>query len=155
MQNIKDKFYQCISFPLGFICLEVSSNMLQRVYFTSTPIEQSPNRLTVRCIEQLREYLTGARKIFDCPLHLSGTDFQLLVWKETTKIPYGQLITYKQMAGLIGHPGAYRAVANALASNKFPIFIPCHRVVSSTVLGGYTPGLEIKKFLLSVEGVTI
>lgn len=74
------------------------------------------------------------------------------VLKEVRKIPYGETITYKELAKRIGRPRSYRAVANSLKANKAPIIIPCHRVVSVSSLGGYKYGLKIKERLLRLEG---
>lgn len=75
-----------------------------------------------------------------------GTDFQKQVWHEMTKIPFGQTITYKQLATNIGKPNAYRAVANACGANPFPIEVPCHRVVGSNgMLGGFSMKGGVKK----------
>lgn len=82
--------------------------------------------------------------------------FQIKVWKELKKIPYGEVRTYKQIAESIGHPKSSRAVANACASNPFPPIIPCHRVIRSNGgLGGYSGlgGVETKRKLLEKEGV--
>ena len=79
------------------------------------------------------------------------TDFEKSVLKETEKIKFGKTATYKEIAERIKRPKAYRAVGNALGKNPLPVIIPCHRIVSSTGLGGFTGGIEIKKFLLKLE----
>ena len=87
---------------------------------------------------------------------LKGTEFQILVWKEIAKIPFGQTRTYKQLAKTIKKPKAIRAVANACGKNPYPIKIPCHRVVGSNgYLGGYSAkgGTKKKKNLLKKEGI--
>ena len=87
-------------------------------------------------------------------MKLIGTKFQLLVWKEISKIPYGQTISYKEIAVKIGYPNSSRAVANACGKNPYPIIIPCHRVICSNgELGGYSGpgGLSEKRRLLKVE----
>ncbi len=105
-----------------------------------------------RAIIQITEFLEGKRTEFDIPLRLKGTDFRQKVWNELRKIPYGQTITYKELAQRIGSPKGYRAVANACGANPFPILIPCHRVVASGGhLGGYTGGLDIKLALINTE----
>ena len=81
-----------------------------------------------------------------------GTPFQQSVWRALQQIPYGQTISYAQLAQNIGKPTAYRAVANANGKNPLSIIIPCHRVVASDgSLGGYTGGLDKKRILLSIE----
>ena len=87
---------------------------------------------------------------------LKGTEFQILVWKEIAKIPFGQTRTYKQLAKTIKKPKAIRAVANACGKNPYPVKIPCHRVVGSNgYLGGYSAkgGIKQKKSLLKQEGI--
>ena len=85
---------------------------------------------------------------------IKGTDFQVLVWKEIAKIPYGQTRTYKDLANAIGKPNSSRAVANACGKNPYPLTIPCHRVIRTDgKLGGYSGegGIETKKKLLNQE----
>jgi O-6-methylguanine DNA methyltransferase len=87
-------------------------------------------------------------------MKLTGTKFQILVWKEISKIPYGQTMSYKEIAARIGHPNSSRAVANACGKNPYPIIIPCHRVIySNGKLGGYSGpgGISEKKRLLKNE----
>ena len=91
-------------------------------------------------------------------IKLSGTDFQIQVWKVISKIPKGRVKTYKELAKAIGKPKASRAVANACGKNPLPIKIPCHRVIRSDGgLGGYSGkgGIKTKKKLLKSEGVSI
>ena len=80
-------------------------------------------------------------------MKLNGTEFQNLVLKEISRIPYGQTMSYKEIAAIIGHPNSSRAVANACGKNPYPIIIPCHRVVRSDgKIGGYSgPGGESQK----------
>jgi methylated-DNA-[protein]-cysteine S-methyltransferase len=107
--------------------------------------------LEIECKEQLEEYLAGKRKKFSISIYISGTSFQQKVWNEMMKIPYGKTISYKELAEKIKKPKAYRAVANACGANKIPIIIPCHRVVATSGLGGYSAGIEIKRKLLHLE----
>lgn len=101
---------------------------------------------------QLDEYFAGARREFDVPLLFAGTDFQRRVWAALPTIPYGQTISYGEMARRIGMPTAVRAVANANGANAISIFAPCHRVIGSDrKLTGYAGGLAAKTFLLQME----
>ena len=101
---------------------------------------------------QLDEYFAGARREFDVPLLFAGTDFQKKVWDALLTIPYGQAISYGEMARRIGMPTAVRAVANANGANAISIFAPCHRVIGSDrKLTGYAGGLEAKEYLLTLE----
>ena len=87
-------------------------------------------------------------------MKLNGTKFQNLVWKEFSRIPYGQTMSYKEVAARIGHPNSARAVANACGKNPYPVIIPCHRVICSNgKLGGYSGpgGISEKRRLLINE----
>jgi len=105
-------------------------------------------------IQQLEEYFAGERKTFDVPLKLNGTEFQMQVWNELKKIPYGTVVTYKYIAEKLGNKSAVRGVGQANGANPIPIFIPCHRVINTGgKLGGYSGGgPEVKKRLLELEG---
>jgi AraC family transcriptional regulator of adaptative response/methylated-DNA-[protein]-cysteine methyltransferase len=105
-----------------------------------------------REVECLLEYLNGVQPRLDLPLDVQATAFQLRVWEELRRIPYGETRTYTQVAEAIGRPKAVRAVANACASNPAALITPCHRVIRGDgSLGGYRWGLERKKTLLSEE----
>ncbi|HUX08660.1 MAG TPA: methylated-DNA--[protein]-cysteine S-methyltransferase [Acidobacteriota bacterium] len=100
---------------------------------------------------QLDEYFTGVRKTFDIPLDLRGTPFQLGVWRELEKIPYGSVVKYGELASRLGSTA--RAVGGACGANPVSIIVPCHRVIGSDGgLRGYGGGLETKRFLLEMEG---
>ena len=109
--------------------------------------------ILLTAIQQLQDYANGKLNTFDLPLDISlGTPFQQRVWRALQAIPYGQTISYAQLATNIGQPTAYRAVANANGKNPFSIIIPCHRVIASGGgLGGYTGGLDKKRYLLGIE----
>jgi methylated-DNA-[protein]-cysteine S-methyltransferase len=103
---------------------------------------------------QLEAYFSGALKDFDLPLHYTGTGFQNTVWAALVEIPYGQTISYGELAARIGRPKASRAVGAANGANPLPIVVPCHRVIGADKsLIGFGGGLEIKQFLLDHEGV--
>ncbi len=102
---------------------------------------------------QLDEYFKRDRKEFNIPIDIEGTDFQLKVWKELSKIPYGKVFSYKEIAKKVGGNNYVRAVGRANGQNPVPVIIPCHRVVESNgKIGGYTGGIEIKQKLLELEG---
>jgi methylated-DNA-[protein]-cysteine S-methyltransferase len=103
---------------------------------------------------QLDEYFEGERTDFDVQMELDGTDFQREVWTELTRIPYGETISYGELARRVGRPSAPRAVGQANGRNPIPIIVPCHRVLASNGIGGYGGGLKVKRQLLAVEGVT-
>jgi methylated-DNA-[protein]-cysteine S-methyltransferase len=103
--------------------------------------------------QQLAEYLSGSRTKFDIPLDLRGSPFQLAVWAELQSIPYGQTISYAELAIRIGSPKAVRAVGAANGRNPVPILVPCHRVIASNGdLQGFGAGLDVKRALLDLEG---
>jgi methylated-DNA-[protein]-cysteine S-methyltransferase len=103
-------------------------------------------------VRQLRAYFAGDLETFDLPLAPAGTPFQLAVWRELCKIPYGKTISYGELARHLGNPNASRAVGLANGANPIPIVIPCHRVIGSNgKLTGYGGGLPIKEKLLALE----
>jgi methylated-DNA-[protein]-cysteine S-methyltransferase len=103
-------------------------------------------------ILQLDQYFKGERKTFDLELHLKGTPFQKQVWQELVKIPYGQTISYGELAHRIGNPNASRAVGMANGKNPVSIIVPCHRVIGKKGdLTGFGGGLAVKKKLLELE----
>ena len=106
--------------------------------------------------DQLRAYVTGELEQFDLKLAPEGTPFQLEVWKELERIPYGKTISYGELAERIGKPNAVRAVGAANGANPLPIVIPCHRVIGADgSLTGYGGGLEKKEALLALEGALL
>jgi methylated-DNA-[protein]-cysteine S-methyltransferase len=111
----------------------------------------SKNKLLIK---QLKEYFSGARKEFDLPLYMMGTEFHKLVWRQLCQVPFGQTASYKEIAEKIGRPKAMRAVGQANHRNPIPIIIPCHRIIGANGhLVGFGGGLDMKRFLLSHEGV--
>lgn len=102
--------------------------------------------------KQLTEYEKGSRKVFDLPLHLKGTEFQLKVWNALLEIPYGETRSYQQIAQRIGQPKALRAVGGACNRNPIGIIVPCHRVIGKNgKLTGYAGGLFYKELLINHE----
>jgi len=102
--------------------------------------------------QQLAEYFSGRRRVFDLPLDLEGTAFQREVWEALRRIPYGETCTYGELARAIGRAGGARAAGAANGANPVAIIVPCHRVLAAGGgLGGYAGGLERKRFLLELE----
>ncbi|EHJ00261.1 methylated-DNA/protein-cysteine methyltransferase [Clostridium sp. DL-VIII] len=113
--------------------------------FIETPLLKKAN-------EELQEYFSGKRKVFDLPLVMEGTEFQKMVWKALSEIPYGTTCSYKDIALKIGNEKASRAVGMANNKNPIPIIVPCHRVVGTNgKLVGYAGGLDVKQKLLEIE----
>lgn len=107
-------------------------------------------------VEQLVSYLAGQETSFTFSVDLRGTDFQLVVWEALRSIPYGQTVSYSDIASLIGRPSSVRAVGTAIGSNPLLIVIPCHRVIAKNgSLSGYRDGLEMKAGLLELEAANV
>jgi methylated-DNA-[protein]-cysteine S-methyltransferase len=103
-------------------------------------------------VAQLREYFAGERTTFHLELRMEGTDFQRRVWQELCAIPYGETISYGELARRIGQPGAARGVGMANGSNPISVVVPCHRVIGADgSLTGYGGGLDNKRTLLDLE----
>ncbi|MCP3966462.1 MAG: methylated-DNA--[protein]-cysteine S-methyltransferase [Lentisphaerae bacterium] len=103
-------------------------------------------------VKQVKEYFDGKRKSFEVSLAPEGTDFQKSVWNALSKIPYGEVHTYKDIAVSLGNKNACRAVGMANSKNPIPLIIPCHRVIgASGKLIGFAHGLKIKKQLINLE----
>ncbi len=151
--------YTSMESPIGPLLLAGDQRGLHMVYFANGRRPMSPPREWVEdkkpfkeVVRQLKTYFEGKLTEFDLPLVLDGTEFQLLVWKNLQKIPYGETISYGQLAKRVGNPDAARAVGLANGSNPIPIIIPCHRVIGSNGdLTGFGGGLPIKKKLLALE----
>jgi len=102
--------------------------------------------------QQLEQYFNRERKVFNLPLKLNGTDFQVKVWNALTEIAYGETRSYKELAAMTGNPKACRAVGMANNRNPIAIIVPCHRVIGHDgSLTGYAGGLELKRQLLELE----
>lgn len=138
---------------LGYLDIKANSEKIVSVYFSDTePDVGDSNPIVEECKSQLMEYFAGSRKIFSLPLDLKGTDFQIDVWHELMKIPFGEVITYSKLAFRMGDIKKIRAVGMANGKNPVGIIIPCHRVVGKNGnLVGYGGGLWRKKWLLEFE----
>lgn len=111
-----------------------------------------PSAVTDKAAQMLDEYFEGRRHSFDLPLIFSGSDFRKCVWQTLLSIPYGSTSSYSQVAAMIGHPKAVRAVASAIAANPISIFVPCHRIVLlSGIAGNYAGTPAAKSYLLNLE----
>jgi methylated-DNA-[protein]-cysteine S-methyltransferase len=145
--------------PVGPLLLAASEIGLRLVSFESSKHAAPPRpewkqnkSQFAEVIRQLQAYFHGELKKFDLPLTLEGTEFQLRVWNALREIPYGETISYSQLAERIGNPKAVRAVGLANGSNPIPIIVPCHRVIGSNgSLTGFGGGLPTKRILLELE----
>lgn len=151
--------YFVYTMPLGRLTIVASENGLTQILFGPQVIEgvaKRPSALTNTAATQLQEYFAGKRHVFDLPLDPKGTEFQLKVWEELKKIPYGEVRTYAQIAEAVGSPKGFRAVGLANNKNPLPIVVPCHRVIGAGgKLVGYAAGIKIKRYLLELEGVNV
>jgi methylated-DNA-[protein]-cysteine S-methyltransferase len=169
--GLLDVAYTTEDTPVGRLLLAATPRGLVRLAYLDSDVEEdgvlehlaqhvSPRILSSgRSLDEPRreldEYFSGGRRQFDVPL-----DWQLMrgfgrrVLEATHQVPFGSVTTYKQMANEAGSPRAARAAGNALGANPLPIIVPCHRVLHADGgLGGYTGGLDRKRFLLGIEGV--
>ena len=150
--------YTTISSSIGELLLAGDPTGLRHIYFESGDFTPPPNWQAVAALpypvaEQLDSYFAGHLRSFDLPLHPQGTAFQRKVWAALLEIPYGETISYLELARRIGNPSSVRAVGLANGKNPLPIVVPCHRVIGSNgSLVGYASGLPIKRALLNLEG---
>lgn len=144
--------------PIGRLGLMGEGEKLVRLSLPGYPVPLiSPRTSPVlkETARQLEAYFAGKLQVFDLPLYTGGTPFRQKVWAQLQEIPYGEVISYGELARRIGQPTACRAVGGANHHNPIPIIIPCHRVIAAgPSLGGYGGGKQIKRALLSLEGVT-
>jgi methylated-DNA-[protein]-cysteine S-methyltransferase len=150
-----DRYFTYFVSPIGIIEVISSDIKLIKCNFSKKEIKPRNNKqplILKETLRQLDEYFNGKRTNFELKLDLDGTDFQKNVWKELQQIPFGQTITYKELAEKIGNKKAARAVGNANAKNPISIIIPCHRVIGSKGdLRNYGGGIERKKWLIDFE----
>lgn len=153
-------FFARTSSPVGPLFLAASEKGLVRLEFEARvqklddktiQLSESKSRISPY-LNELDEYFAGERREFSMPLDLRGTPFQLACWRALVAIPYGETRTYADIARVIGHPKAFRAVGMANNRNPIAIVVPCHRVIATSgSLCGYGGGLDIKRKLLDLE----
>jgi methylated-DNA-[protein]-cysteine S-methyltransferase len=147
-------FFYCMLTPIGYLHIVTTDLGLKKIEFSDKQLPNSPilSGLLELTITQLNAYFNGSLKRFELPLIYEGSDFQIQVWNELIKIPFGHTCTYKELAEKIGQPKAVRAVGLANNKNEIPIVIPCHRVIgSSGKLVGYAGDIWRKNWLLQHE----
>ena len=167
--GLLDVAYTIVDSPVGPVLVAATRRGLVRIAFgpyayKDEVLQDLSDRISPRVIEagsyfegvrrELDEYFEGRRTRFDLPLDwtLIG-GFGRRVLQRTAEIPYGRVSTYRDVAAAAGSPRGARAAGNALGSNPIPIVVPCHRVLhSGGGLGGYGGGLDVKRFLLHLEG---
>ena len=159
-----DATYDEMNSPIGKLTIVTSLKGLHAVLWDGDrknpecekiikTLRQSKDEPTIiRTKKQLTEYFQGKRKIFDLPLVINGTDFQIQVWRQLLKIPYATTVSYAEQAEKIGDKNKARAVGTANGSNPISIIIPCHRVIGNNGnLVGFGGGLDKKAYLLKLE----
>ncbi|MFL5893531.1 MAG: methylated-DNA--[protein]-cysteine S-methyltransferase [Thermoleophilaceae bacterium] len=172
-QGLADISYSIEPSPLGNLVVAVTPRGLIRVAYgaderADTVLDELARRVSPRVIEapaavdevrrELDQYFAGRRRHFDVPVdwRLVDPGFGRRVLRATARIPFGRVLTYKEVAAKAGSPRGSRAAGNALGANRIPIVVPCHRVVrAGGVMGGYTGGVERKEFLLELEGAEL
>jgi len=141
--------------PIGPLTLTAKGGALTAIDFGAADGSDSGGPIDPVLAEAARQfaaYFAGELRKFDMRLWPSGTPFQLTVWEALRRIPYGETVTYGELARRIGRPTAARAVGRANGQNPLPIVVPCHRVIGADgALTGYAGGLDIKTALLAVE----
>ena len=166
-ERLEQIFYADISSPIdtiwaastrmGLFQLEVSRTKEVFLAYVGRRIrgqlEYDPDRFD-ELKASLKKYFDGEKMDFELPLDLRGTGFQMSVWRAIQRIPYGKISSYGRLAMEAGRPRAVRVAGNAVGDNPISIVIPCHRVIRSDgSLGGYGGGLDVKRYLLRLEGV--
>ena len=148
-------YYHEYIFPIGKLMIACFE---EKVVYCGHPIEikdsiQQETSYIKYIASQIYDYFQKKRMTFDFQyVFLTGTPFQQKVWKATMTIPYGTVKSYQEIALMIGHPRAYRAVGSALKNCPLSLLIPCHRVIgSSQKIGGYGQDFDVKLFLLHHE----
>lgn len=155
--------YTTVESPIGELLLLGDGEVLRGLYMQAgrRPIRIRPawerdDSAFPEAREQLAQYFAGERTSFDLPMQLDGSVFQRTVWHALTEIPYGQTISYGELARRIGRPDLARAVGTANGQNPIAVIVPCHRVIGSDgKLVGYGGGLENKRLLLDLEQGTV
>jgi methylated-DNA-[protein]-cysteine S-methyltransferase len=147
-----EQFY--MESPVGALLLEGDEQGISGILFRKEGMggpDSAPKPLR-EAVRQLKAYFAGDLRVFDLPLRMEGTPFQITVWNTLRGIPYGETISYGELARRIGNPKGSRAVGLANGSNPISIVVPCHRVIGSNgKLTGYGGGLENKELLLGLE----
>ena len=148
-----EKFYY--KSPIGILEISLGYNVVLGLKVVKNYVKNAePTDFFTNVATQLDEYFAGSRKLFNLQIQPEGTEFQIKVWEELIKIPYGETKSYQEIAEIIGNPNAQRAVGSACNKNPILLMIPCHRVIAkSGKLTGFAYGLDIKKHLLKLENI--
>lgn len=152
-------FQKKLSSPLGDLLISSTEEAVTGIHFDTDGQAQhqtEDHQLLTKACHQLKDYFDGDLLEFDLPLLPAGTDFEQTVWQALQEIPYGQTISYGQLAQKLGDSNKVRAVGRANGQNPISIIIPCHRVIGANGdLTGYGGGIERKRWLLQHEGALL
>ena len=143
------------SSPIGELFITHTEGVLYEISLQPPPPNTLPSEENLEIRGQLEAFFSGRLKEFHLPLRLEGTPFQKRVWETLRLIPRGETMTYGEVAARLGQPGAARAVGGAAGKNRLLLVVPCHRVLASTGLGGFSCGISKKIELLQLEGVQV
>ena len=142
-----------IDSPVGRLRIDTDEKGICGMNRIEEPLRPPAEPLQTDCARQLAEYFTGTRRVFDLPLHPVGTAFRMKVWAELQRIPYGQTITYGELARRVGNGKGARAVGGANHHTPISLSIPCPRGLGADgSLTGYGGGLAMKEALMRLEG---
>ncbi len=146
-------YYGYYTSPIGILKIEVIDQHIVGLAFAFKIYQSFENEVVLQCKKELDEYFNGTRETFNVSTKIvSGTDFEISVWEELKKIPYGKSLSYQDIARKIGNPNAARAIGNSNRKNPIVIIYPCHRVIQKNgKIGGYIAGNTAKKYLLELE----
>ena len=151
-------FFDTLPTPVGVLSLEADETGLTAIHFPGRspdePKSSNTSDLLAEAARELQAYFEGRLTAFSVPLNWRGTPFQKTVWRALMDIPYGETVSYGEIARAIGRPKSARPVGGAVGRNPLPIIVPCHRVIGSDQsLTGFTGGIDIKVALLKQEGL--
>lgn len=155
-RNADDRFDAIVQLPFGTVGVRTEAHVVTEIAFLTGRVREksAANALAQRAVEQLVAYCEDPSRPFELPLAITGTDFQRRVWSEICRIPCGSTRSYGELAQRLGSTA--RAVGQACGDNRFPLVIPCHRVVAAAGIGGFSHTAggvheRIKRWLIQHE----
>lgn len=141
-----------IDTPIGLLEIICDDEYLLEIKTVNKKTKENINDICLKVKEELVAYFFNNKKMFDIKIKFTGTSFQNKVWNELLNVPFGEVISYMELANRVGNPKGVRAVANAVGANKLLIIVPCHRIIgSNNTLTGFSSGIENKIKLLNHE----
>ncbi len=160
--------YAMTETPIGTLMLSAEGGAVTGVRFAGSALipetwedDAADREVLLRLTEQLGEYFSGERQSFDVPISFDSahapkiSPFRRRVWEALRTVPYGETVTYGELAAMTGNPRACRAAGSACGANPMLLLVPCHRVVASDGIGGFAGRLDVKRMLLMLEGAEL